>query len=177
MNLDQIFIVIQIITIVFIVIPTIYAVFWGSPFIPTQKRAIDDILKKIQIKKGMHVYDLGSGDGRFLTSISKKVPIHGIGFEYSPPVYLWACIRNTILRGKNVRFLYKDYLKHNLNNADIIFCFLLPQRMNRVEKKLLKECKKGTQIICHGFPMKNLEPRDIIEKTVHVPFSTYFYIL
>ena len=156
-------------------IPTIYALFFGAPFLPTSKKAIKRILDNINIKNKMTIYEPGCGDARFLTSISKKANIKTIGFEYSPLVWIYAKIRDFCKRGKNVEILYKDYFKHDFKDADIIFCFLLPKRLDKLKDKLKKECKKGTLVISHGFKIKELKLIKCLEKDKKVSFPTYFY--
>ena len=156
-------------------IPTIYALFFGSPFIPTKKKDIQRILEHLPLKDGMTIYDLGCGDGRFLTTISKKATIQAIGYEYSPLVWFIAQIRNFLHRGKNVKIYYSSYFKANLSDADIIFLFLMPQRMEKIREKLQKECKKDTIVVSHGFKIPGLKEIRFLEKTNKHEFPTYFY--
>ena len=150
-----ILLIFQVVIIVFIGIPTVYALIFGVPFVPTPKRIIRKILENIKIKNGMTIYDPGCGDARFLTEASKQANISAIGFEYSPIVYVIANIRNFLRRGKNVKIKLKNYNKHNFKNADIIFTYLMPKKMDSLLEKFKKECKKGTIMISYAFEAKS----------------------
>lgn len=164
----------QLFTIVFIGIPTVYALFWGAPFVPTPSKIIDQILSELKFTDGMTVYEPGCGDARFLISASKKAKINAIGFEYSPMVYWLAKIRNFLKGGKNVHIFYRDYFQHTFEDADVFFFYLLPQRIELFIKKLHKECKSGTIIVSYGFIVPGLIPYKTIPKTRnHSPI--YFY--
>lgn len=175
MSYEILLYIIEALIVMFIGIPTIYALFFGSPFVPTTMYAVREIIKNIEIKKGMKIYELGCGDARFLTTISKEADISAVGFEYSPMVYMLAKARNFFKRGKNVKILYKSYINYSLADADIVFCFLLPQRMEKLQEKLKKECKKGTLIIAHGFPFSEMKQTLHIQKDKKNAFPTYFY--
>ncbi len=72
----------------------IYQMFfgYGVPFVPTSDQKIDFIIENIDIKKGQHFLDLGSGDGKVLEALEvhlekKYGKDHGIsitGIENSP---------------------------------------------------------------------------------------------
>lgn len=53
-----------------------------------QKNKIDHILKKLQLKKGMSLLDIGCGWGYLLIEAAKKYKIHGIGITLSEQQYL-----------------------------------------------------------------------------------------
>jgi len=171
-----ILLIFQIVIVVFIGIPTIYALIVGVPFVPTPKKIINEILKNINVKDGMTIYEPGCGDARFLTMVSKKAKITAIGFEYSPIVYVIAKLRNFLYRGENVKVKLKSYEKYDFKNADIIFTYLLPRKMDSLLEKLTKECKKGTILISYAFEAKSFSykkkiPRDNINNLSPI----YFY--
>ncbi len=178
MTADTIFHIFQIIVIVFIGIPTIYAVLFGAPFVPTPMVIINQVIKKIPLKNGMKVYDLGCGDARFLTLVSKKKNITAIGYEYSPLIWLLAEIRNLIYGGRNVTIYCRNYMRYPLSDADIIFCYLLPNRMPKLLAKMKKECAAGTIVVSHAFAFPDIEPYYVIPRDRPNHLSPiYFYKL
>ena len=56
---------------------------------------------------------------------------------------------------KNSYFIHGNIFKQNLSTADIIFIFLLPKGIEKLEPKLKMELKKGSIIITQTFHFKN----------------------
>jgi ribosomal protein L11 methylase PrmA len=148
--------------IVFIGVPTIYAMWFGAPWVPTPIEAVRKMLKEAKIKKGQKVYDLGCGDGRFVIEAAKQ-GAKGIGFEISPLIWLLAITRNT-LNGLPAKILLKSFWNRDLSDADVICLYLLPKSMPSLVKKFKKELKKGTLIVSYAFQVKGLELIKKIEK-------------
>ena len=57
---------------------------------------------------------------------------------------------------------FRDFFKASLQDADYVFCFLICDEMNRLEKKLQQELKRGAIVISNTFSFKNWEPQRII---------------
>ena len=146
-----------ILTIIFIILsfPILKAMF-GAPFVPTPRKTLARMFKVANVKSGQILYDLGCGDGRFIRVAARQYKAKAIGIELNPLLYLYTKIRSW--GEPNETILCKDFTKVDLNNADIIICYLIPQTMLKIEKKLKNELKKGTKIISHGFKFKNWEP-------------------
>ena len=53
-----------------------------------QKNKIDYILKKLQLKEGMSLLDIGCGWGYLLIEAAKKYKVHGVGITLSEQQYL-----------------------------------------------------------------------------------------
>jgi len=142
--------------LILLLIPTLRALINGAPFVPTPIHAVKKMLKIGKIKKGDKVYDIGCGDGRFVHLASKKYGAKAVGFELSPIVYMIARIRKLLWRSK-AKIKFADFKRQNLSDADIIFCYLLPDTLKRLGPKLLKELKPGAKIISYAFPVIALE--------------------
>ncbi len=147
-----------------ILAPTLYAMIKGAPFVPTPMAQVRRMLKEAQLKKGMVLYDLGSGDGRLVHVASKEYQVKAIGYEFSPLVWAWSkCLALFWRSGASLRF--GNFWKKDLSDADVIVCYLLPHSMQEVRRKLLSQLKPGTLIISHGFKMEE------IEVWRHLPFD------
>ena len=149
--------------IVFIGIPTVYAMWFGAPWVPTPMIAVQKMIKEAKLKKGKKVYDLGCGDGRLVIEAAKIVGVTGVGFEISPPVYLLAFLRN-LLNGFIATIYFKSFWNKDLSDADVVFLYLLPKAMKKLVEKFNKELKKGTLIISYAFQLKDLVLVKKIEK-------------
>ena len=110
-----------------------------------------------RMKPGMKVYDLGSGDGKLLFLASKKGAT-AIGLEINPLLVIYATLRAIRIEGSHtsmVQIRWKNFWKANLSDADVVFVYLLPWRMERLAAKLKKECKPGTLIVSNSFIFPN----------------------
>lgn len=158
------------ILIIAFVLTSYFSTFLGAPFVPTYSR---EIFEKVKFKKGKQFLDLGSGEGRIIRYVVKNFQVQGIGMEINPFLYLYSKILDKIFNVR-ARYILGNIFNQSLKEADYIYLFLTPRVFNRLEKKILKECKKGTIVISHGFPIPALKKLEI-NKIPSTPFPTYFY--
>ncbi len=144
------------------------------PFLSTKLESIAKIISLIKIKDGAVVYEIGCGRARFLRKIETIYPTTElIGVENLFSIYFINKFRLK-LQGSKIKLLNKDLLKLNLQTADIIYCYLNNNIMIQLENKIIKECKKGTQIISQTFSLPNLKPDNTIFLNNK---KIYFYII
>lgn len=149
-----------------ILIPTLKALVYGAPFVPTPMTAVKKILASAKIKKNEKVYDIGCGDGRMVYLAAKDYNAEAVGFELSPLVYALARIRHFFWKSK-AKILFRDFKFYNFENADVIVCYLLPETLARLQTKLDLELKKGTRVVSYAFPVGNWKPSAKIERNTH----------
>lgn len=125
----------------------------GAPFVPTTNPTADSMIALAKLKKGMIAYDLGSGEGKLLKRIAQKGAT-AIGIEINPLLVLYSTIRFYFTPHISTR--WKSFWSISLADADVLFIYLLPLRMEKLEKKILKECKKGTVIVSNSFLFPNM---------------------
>ncbi len=132
-----------------------------APYVPTKIARIRKILKIAGLKKGGIFYELGSGDGRVVLEAA-KIGATSYGIEQSLlRIWLsrWKAKKLTShMECGNVKFIHGDIFKHNLTNADVVFIFLLPQGIEKLEPILKRNLKKGSKIITQTFHFKNWSP-------------------
>lgn len=133
------------------------------PFVPSRMRIIRHVAKLANIQKNDNVYDLGCGDGRFLIEADKYTSQPLTGFEQAPLPYLMAKIR-TLFNKKNIHIIMQNFLRANLRDADVIYCYLGPEAMIDVGKKIRKECRKGTRIFSNTFSITDMKPTKVWPK-------------
>lgn len=131
--------------------------FFGPPFIPTPGKIAKEMITLAKIKKGATVVDLGSGDGRLLI----EAALHGataIGYEINPFLALWTKL-SAFHHGvsKHVSVKTGNYNKADLKKADIIFVYGITGVMDRLQKKIFQEAKKGTLILSYKFPFPHVK--------------------
>lgn len=149
----------------------------GAVFTTTHHLKIEKILETVTMESGQVVYDLGCGDGRFLTAAAKRYNVNGIGFEINPWAYLLSKLRIG-LSHPNISIHFQDFWKANLNDADIIFCYLFPDVMERLRDKLSQELRFGTKVISCNFEIPGWTPEKVItaSNSIHnEPIFIYFF--
>ena len=109
------------------------------------------------IKPGMKIFDLGSGDGRLLRLAAEK-GARAIGFEINPFLVLFTKIKFIFSPYHNsVTVKWKNFWKSDLRDADVVFVYLLPWRMEKLEEFLKNQLKPGTLVISNSFIFSNLK--------------------
>jgi len=146
MVLSLIFLCIQLGFVIFIFYMCI-AYLTGAPFVPSKRATADAMIRLADIKKGDIVYDLGSGNGKLLLMATRK-GARAIGYEINPILVLFSNLRGAPTRWKN--FWHAD-----IRDADVIFIYLIPWKMERLVAKIKKECKHGTIIVSNSFIFPN----------------------
>jgi len=130
-----------------------YAGISAAPWYPTFRRNRRRALDMAEIKPGDKVYDLGCGSGWFIIEAARR-GAESVGFELSLPAYLISKVRSWFTRGPgSAKVYFRNFWKANLSDADLIYVFLTPRVMPKLRAKLEKECRPGTRILCHAFPM------------------------
>lgn len=157
-----------------------------APYIPTKMDQIRKILKLAGVKKEKKFYELGSGDGRVVLEAA-KLGADSIGIEQSWLRVLYSRYKTLRLasqtRSGNVKFYHGDLFNQSfwseaiesrsyrsakaslqddknksIANADIVYIFLLPKGVAKLEDKLKKELKKGSIIITQTYHFPTWKP-------------------
>ena len=130
----------------------------GAPFVPSTNPTAQTMIRLARIKQGMRVYDLGAGDGKLLFLATKKGAT-AVGLEINPLLVLWTRIKKMLSRQSKTEFnpaggvtvRWKNFWHADLSDADVVFVYLLPWRMEKLATKLKRECKPGTLIVSNSF--------------------------
>jgi SAM-dependent methyltransferase len=142
-----------IIQLCFVIYLTFYIIAFlsGAPFVPSANRTAEAMIELSGIKKGMKIYDLGSGNGKLLFLAAAK-GAGATGYEINPVLALYSSMRTLISPyRKQVRTVCKNFWNADISGADVIFVYLLPWRMERLAAKLKKEAHPGTLIVSNSF--------------------------
>ncbi len=134
----------------------------GVPFVSTDKKDFDRILTAAGLKPGEMIYDLGCGKGTLLIRAAKKFGAKGIGYEISLWPWLWAQF-NIWLSRADVKVYLKNFFKADLSRADVVFCYLFPEVMAKLEPKFQKELQPGSRVVSYSFKLPNLPPAEVVE--------------
>ncbi len=163
MILGVIVIILVFAVIIFLSISFYITIFGGGPFVPTPFKAVEKVLKHANVKKGDRLYDIGAGDGRFIHLATKKYGANATGFELDPFVFFISKLRKWIFKWKG-EVIHGNFLKHNISDAKVVVCYMLPKTLAKFQKKFDKELKKGTKVVSYAFHIGSWKPKKIIPK-------------
>lgn len=135
-----------------------FDLFLDLPYVATDRKKIETIIKFAQIKKGQTVVDLGSGDGRLLFASAQK-GARSIGYELNPLLIILTAI-HAKLRGlsNQIEVRRQNLWKADLKIADVIFVYSLKRDIGKFEDFIWQNAEKGTRVIVNTNPFPNKNP-------------------
>ncbi|TSC75676.1 MAG: type 12 methyltransferase [Parcubacteria group bacterium Gr01-1014_30] len=153
--------------------------FWVRkvPALPASKKAINVLLEILEKDKPnpKTFVDLGSGSGRVLAAVKKKYPpTKVVGYENWPTQFFLAKAL-LFFSGKEAELIYKNLYQADLGEADVVFCYLFPNFMEKIEEKLERELKPGALFITSSFPLPKWQPeRTLVSRPKNPNFEKMF---
>ena len=132
----------------------------GALFVPTSNRRVEAFLGAVPMNPGDFLVDIGCGDGRVLKAASTRYHIRALGFEVNLLAYATARIRT--IRCPEVRIKRQDFNKADIRQADVVFCYLFPDVLKSVVKKLEAEVRPGTRVVSCNFPLPGWHPFEVL---------------
>jgi len=132
----------------------------AAPWVPMRKADVIRAVELAEVKAGDRVYDLGCGDGRLVFAASGR-GAKAIGLEISLLPFVIAKIRSWFQPLTRVSF--KSFFRQNLEDADVVFVFLMKKIYPKLATKLTKELKPGARIVVYCWPIDELKS-SLIEK-------------
>ena len=133
-------------------------VFFGAPYVPTHKKELIKLFKKLKLSKNDILADIGSGDGVVLKTAS-NFDAKSIGFEINPFLILISKIR--LRNSKNTQIYFQNFW--HVFPIEKITIFYTFGHAERIEKMLnLAQIQANYQktdllFISYGFEIKNLK--------------------
>lgn len=132
----------------------------GALYVSTSRVRVKAFLDTVPMKAGQLLFDLGCGDGRVLRMASKRYGVKSIGYEVNFLAYLKA--RLLCMGDRNVTIKWKNFWKENLASADVVFCYLYPDVLQQLSKKLISDLKPGTVVASCNFSLPGISPGNIL---------------
>ena len=126
------------------------------PYVPTPYKIIKKMITLACIGPNDKIIDLGSGSGRIILKIACHYPNEITGIDDSSVLILLTKIRfwlNQIfgrLKTKKYQVTKTDFLKFNLADYNLVFCFLTNTAMERL-KENFEQLPLGARIISYHF--------------------------
>jgi SAM-dependent methyltransferase len=154
-----------------ILVAGIISILWtdlkGAPYVATPRGAARRMLELAEVGPEDVVYDLGSGDGRFLWLSAQEFGARAIGIEIDPFRYIWTKLmaRFKGLAGQ-VEIIRADFFKVDLSAATVVTAYLLRDTNRKLIGKLERELQPGARVVSRKyiFPNWDLIAEDPIEE-------------
>jgi SAM-dependent methyltransferase len=128
------------------------------PFVTSPDNVTLEMLNMAGVKRGDHVLDLGSGDGRIVILAARRFGATGLGVELDPAL---VALSNAHARSAGVdqraAFREQDLFKTDLSSATVITMYLLPE-VNLQLRPALLALKPGTRLVSHDWDMGDWVP-------------------
>ncbi|HWQ16880.1 MAG TPA: class I SAM-dependent methyltransferase [Sulfolobales archaeon] len=141
---------------------------WGAAYAPSPRAKISVVLRRVietyyKHRDVVRIIDLGSGFGRVCfeaVKIDNRVVCHGVDID--PLKILWSRIIARI-KGIDARTIFTrgNILKIDLEGYDIIYMFLWPEIVLKIEEKILKEVRRGCVVISLEHPLRLLKSEKV----------------
>ncbi|MBM2806541.1 MAG: Class SAM-dependent methyltransferase [Deltaproteobacteria bacterium] len=129
------------------------------PYVPTPQIVVDEMLKMANVTAKDFVVDLGSGDGRMILTAAKTFKASGLGVDIDSKL---VGLSNQAAKSQGLderaKFIEQDMFKADISKASVITLYVLPDFMEKLRPKLLKELKPGTRIVAHDYYMSGWFP-------------------
>lgn len=126
-----------------------FVLLFGAPYLPTMQKQIDVAFKLVSLKPGQTMLELGSGDGRVAIAAAKR-GANVIAYELNPLLVIYSRIRCFKYRS-HIKIKWANFWNKDWPEADLIFTFLLPKYMTRLDKKIAGYKHKPVIFVSYAF--------------------------
>lgn len=142
-----------------------FVVFFGAPYVPSQKRyirrAFDEVYK---LSKKDHLVDIGSGDGVVLR-VAAQYGAKATGYEINPALVLLSRVLST--RYKTVKVVLANAWSAKFpDDTTIVYIFSVRRDGRKIAKMMQRESdrlKKPLKLLCYGSPLPTVTPDKVFE--------------
>jgi SAM-dependent methyltransferase len=130
-----------------------------APFVPTPMPVVERMLELAKVTKDDVVFDLGSGDGRFVITAAHRYGARGVGVEINP-VWVRDARRSAEQAGvaDRVSFRIEDLFAIDLREATVVTLYLLPWMNRKLAPRFLAELRPGARIVSHEYGIGDWPP-------------------
>ncbi len=126
--------------------------FWWT----TSKDVSRKLLRLAKAKNGDVFYELGSGEGTTVIIAAKEFHAQCVGVEIDPMRSIISRIRIFLSRAKHIEIRQANFFTVDFSPATVVYAYLVPKALLRLEKKFLKELKPGTRVISYKYQIPYL---------------------
>src|SRR3954466_13665196 len=136
----------------------------AGPYVPSPESVVSDMLRYADVNDKDFLIDLGSGDGRIVLTAAKVFGARGFGVEIKEDLVKRAndAAQKEGLADR-VKFVKQDLFDTDISPATVVTMYLLPDTVNMLKDKFLKELKPGTRIVSHDYPLTGWIPEKYVQ--------------
>ncbi len=151
-----------------------FSLYLGISPMPSSRAALKALAHHLPpLSDKVKILELGSGWGGPALLLARAYPkAEVIAYELSPLPYLFLCLRKWLHRQSNLTLQCKDFFKADLKDADLIYAYLFPGAMERLEHEL----GEG-ELISLAFALPQTAPRRVVYLGDLLQTPLYFYSL
>jgi len=143
-------------------------------YVATPQKVVDEMLRMAKVGKGDVVWDIGCGDGRFVTSAVKEFGAKsGKGYDIDP-IRIKESKQAAQAAGVSdkVEFGVADALKMKTAAEASVVTLYMGQDLNLAMRPMLrKTLKVGSRVVSHRFTMGDWKPAET--RSIEVEGETY----
>jgi hypothetical protein len=135
------------------------------PVVRTPREHLAAISAAAGIRHGTVVVDAGCGDARALLTLCTEAGVTGRGYELNGPVWLYGWFRVLFAGGGRgrVRVRWSNFFRCELEDVDVVYCYLMPGSMQRVARKCSEEMRPGARLVSYLWEVPGWEPVRTLE--------------
>lgn len=130
---------------------------FGAPYLPTLTPQVKAALELAELQAGQTMIELGCGDGKVLIAAAEQGATV-IGYELNPLLALIAWLRTRRFKGR-VRVICADFWRAEWPPTDVIFVFLLPRYMKKLDTYIVQYKHKPVKLVSFAFPIPGRRSR------------------
>ena len=161
--------------IVWIVIGTLQS---GISPMPSSNKAYQAMLNLVDQTEDTHLIDLGSGWGNVVIRLARRYPKRQVtGYELSFIPWLVSLLLKKALKLENLTLHRKNFLKEKWPEKATLICYLFPEVMAGVAKKLQQSDHSIQFVISNNFALPKHQPIQQQQINDFYKSPIYFYKL
>ncbi len=144
-----------------------------APYVASSDQSVKRMLQLAKLKPGEILFDLGSGDGKIITTAAKDYGVKAIGVELREDLVKKALERIHDLGLENdVKVVHGDIFDIDISDASVVTMYLTTHANEQVKPKL-EELKAGSRIVSNSYQIPGWRPVQVDD----VGFSKiYLYV-
>lgn len=148
------------------------------PYVPTEQKAVDEMLKVAKVTSKDYVIDLGCGDGRIVITAAKKYKARGLGVDLDPK-RIGESKSNASKAGVTdlVEFRQADVMKTDVRRANVVTLFLLVKVNLWLRPVLFAQLKPGSRVVSNSFSMRDWKPDKKIKHPDAYSNVIYYWVI
>lgn len=141
-----------------------HLLFFGfAPFVPHRPEVVNKILDQLNPPPNAVFYSLGSGRSGFLALAEKRCP-QGQFFGIDRGLVSALLSRlQLFLQRSSIKVKKSTYYKTDLRKADVVYCYMNPEELRELYKKLKLEPKTDAFVVSSGFLIPYMDPLKILK--------------